>query len=600
MLPNRSAAQLAPLLIRHGHRAGFRRGVSIPQYMPAIAILVPRKTVSTDTSTGRSDGQTPPPGFNIEQAKKPLSKDAENASEQSKTGQSSSSPSSASSSSKPDGQKIMNINIPATKPSESAPTRANEQVAMAELAQHKTAAEKSADKKDVAKAEDKKRRTIWQWLKHEVMHYWDGTKLLATEVKISSRLGLKMAAGYELTRREHRQLHRTVQDLGRLVPFSVFVLVPFAELLLPVALKLFPNMLPSTYEDAKSKESKAKRLRSSRKEVSKFLRDTLRESGLPVSPATTQKEEFTEFFRKIRATGETPSKSDVIKVCKLFKDDLTLDNLSRPQLVGICRYMNLVTFGTDAMLRYQVRHRMRQIKRDDSAIAFEGVSSLSVPELQSACAVRGLRTHGMSPGRLRDDLQLWLDLRLKYGVPSTLLVLSNAFMYAQGKEAEFESQLSALEAVLSSIPEELFHEIELEVHNAEGATTNKQRLQVLKEQQELIQEENEQAEQQRASGREDTNVDDKEDIDEKEEDTKQQEALAKTQSDGAVDAKSDAQQEMLESERDLEHQQQAKTEQQAEPEQQTKPDQPKSQPLEEPSAGKSKGPSPTQEKIEQS
>jgi hypothetical protein len=32
---------------------------------------------------------------------------------------------------------------------------------------------------------------------------------------------------------------------------------------------------------------------------------------------------------------------NVIKVCKIFKDDLTLDNLSRPQLVGICRYMNL-------------------------------------------------------------------------------------------------------------------------------------------------------------------------------------------------------------------------------------------------------------------
>ena len=29
--------------------------------------------------------------------------------------------------------------------------------------------------------------------------------------------------------------------------------------------------------------------------------------------------------------------------------------------------MNLNTFGTDAMLRYQVRHRMRQIKRDDRA-----------------------------------------------------------------------------------------------------------------------------------------------------------------------------------------------------------------------------------------
>ena len=175
---------------------------------------------------------------------------------------------------------------------------------------------------------------------------------------------------------------------------------------------------------------------------------------------------------------------------------MTLDNLSRPQLVAICRYLNLTSFGTDNFLRYQVRVRMRQIKRDDRAISFEGVTSLSVPELQSACASRGLRTYGVSPAGLRDDLQTWLDLRLKRGVPSTLLVLSNAFVYAQGKESEMTSQIDALQAVLSSIPEELYHEIELEVHTAEGAATNKQRLEVLKEQQELIDEENEQAQSQ--------------------------------------------------------------------------------------------------------
>lgn len=272
------------------------------------------------------------------------------------------------------------------------------------------------------------------------------------------------------------------------------MIVPFAELLLPVALKLFPNLLPSTYEGQKSRENKASALRATRKNVSTFLRESLKESGLPISSASAQKEEFQLFFRKVRATGESPTKEDVIKVCKVFKDDLTLDNLSRPQLVGMCKYMNLNTFGTDTMLRYQIRHRMRQIKRDDKAISFEGVDSLSVPELQMACASRGLRTHGMSPGKLREDLQMWLDLRLKYNIPSTLLVLSNAYMYTSGKDSEIDSQIEALQAVLSSIPEELFHEIELEVHNAEGAATNKQRLEVLKEQQELIEEENKQAE----------------------------------------------------------------------------------------------------------
>ncbi|SMQ51158.1 unnamed protein product [Zymoseptoria tritici ST99CH_1A5] len=527
----RYSSQLAPLLLRH-NRIAIARAARFPNRIPAIAILVPHKAISTGSSTTQnSDGNGPPPGFNIDQAKKPLPKDSEKA-----ASKSSSSPSAGT-----------NVTIPSNQPSEMAPTAASEQFALKELAEQ-TAAEQKTEKKEVAKKKDDKKKTLWQKVKHEAQHYWDGTKLLATEVKISSRLALKMAAGYELSRREHRQLTRTVQDLGRLVPFSMFVIVPFAELLLPVALKIFPNMLPSTYEGAKSKEMKANKLRSSRKEVSQFLRQTMRESGLPISQVTAQKEEFTEFFRKLRATGEEPTKADIIKVCKLFKDDLTLDNLSRPQLVGTCRYMNLSTFGTDPMLRYQVRNRMRQIKRDDKAISYEGVDTLSVPELQMACAARGLRTHGVSPGRLRDDLQLWLDLRLKYGVPSTLLVLSNAFMYAQGKENEFDTQLSALQAVLSSIPEELFHEIELEVLNAEGATTNKQRLKVLKEQQELIAEEQQQAEEQKASGRTE-DVSDKEDIDEKEDEAKQDAALTKAQA--------EAEREMREAENDLQAQQRA-------------------------------------------
>jgi LETM1 and EF-hand domain-containing protein 1 len=296
----------------------------------------------------------------------------------------------------------------------------------------------------------------------------------------------------------------------------MFLIVPFAELLLPVALKMFPNLLPSTYEGQKARDAKAVNLSSTRKEVSAFLRNTLRESGLPLTAASVKNEDFADFFRKIRTTGESPSTEDVIKVCKIFKDDLTLDNLSRPQLVAICRYMNLNSFGTDAMLRYNIRHRMRQIKRDDRAIFYEGVDSLSVPELQMACASRGIRTHGVSPARLRDDLSMWLDLRLKQGVPSTLLVLSNAYMYTQGgKESEMASQIDALKSVLSSIPEELFHEIELEVHNAEGAATNKQRLEVIKEQEELIEEENEQNSENEGKGV--AAPKDTEDIDDKEE-----------------------------------------------------------------------------------
>lgn len=455
--------------------------------VPAIALLIPHRSLNTEHHH-RPDSSSPPPGFNTEQAKKPLSKNeasATNSKDASKEAGSAQSKSAQT----PEESKMSELEVKRAEVTEKAEV--------------------------IKKEKEEKKLTLWQKVKKEARHYWDGSKLLAAEVKISWRLALKMAAGYELTRRENKQLQRTVQDLGRLVPFSVFIIVPLGEALLPLALKLFPNMLPSTFEGQKSKEAKASVLRSTRKDVSTFLRSTLKETGLPLSQATAQKEEFANFFRKVRSTGETPTTDDVIKVCKVFRDDLTLDNLSRPQLVSMCRYLNLNTFGTDMMLRYQIRHRMRQIKRDDKAIDFEGVDSLTVSELQMACAARGIRTHSVSPARMRNDLSTWLSLRLKEGVPSTLLVLSNAYMYSQDQGGESSSQIDSLIGVLSSIPEELFHEIELEVHHAEGAATNKQRLEVLREQQDLIEEENEQNQESQSTGM--ATPRDSEDIDEKEE-----------------------------------------------------------------------------------
>ncbi|KAK3956320.1 LETM1-like protein-domain-containing protein [Pseudoneurospora amorphoporcata] len=479
------------------------------------AFVFPIRTITTSGTSTHGSGPPagPPPGFNAEEAKKPLPKEAAPLPVKSKT--------------------IAGEVQEVTKKTTEALTGTD--ASLSQLAEQKQAcAEKQEGKK-----EDQPKLTLKQKIKKELQHYWDGTKLLAAEVKISSRLAIKMAAGYELTRRENRQLRRTVQDLGRLVPFSMFVIVPFAELLLPVALKLFPNMLPSTYEEQKSKDKKASTLRATRKEVSDFLRKTMKETGLPLTQVTAQKEEFSNFFRKVRSTGEKPTAQDVIKVCKIFKDDLTLDNLSRPQLVSMCRYLNLNTFGTDMMLRYQLRHRMRQIKRDDRAISYEGIDTLSVAELQVACASRGIKSYGVSPARLREDLQTWLELRLREGVPSTLLVLSNAYMYGQ-TDGEVSSQIEALTGVLSSIPEELFHEIELEVHNAEGAATNKQRLEVLKEQQELIDEELEQDQENQKTGF--ATPRDTEDIDEENERHMQAKAegIEKAQVSEAVDAEQEA------------------------------------------------------------
>jgi LETM1 and EF-hand domain-containing protein 1 len=108
-------------------------------------------------------------------------------------------------------------------------------------------------------------------------HYWMGTKLLWLNMKLSTKIVWRSLNGHKMTRRERRVLIRTTSDMFRLVPFAIILLVPFMEFALPILLKLFPNMLPSTFEDKlKQKEAIKKQLKI-KLEMAKFLQDTMKE-----------------------------------------------------------------------------------------------------------------------------------------------------------------------------------------------------------------------------------------------------------------------------------------------------------------------------------
>lgn len=342
------------------------------------------------------------------------------------------------------------------------------------------------DKKIKPVEETEPKKSIWEKVKHEAAHYWGGTKLLGLEIKISFKLAMKSAAGYELTRREDQQLQRTTQDIVRLVPFAMFILVPFAELLLPVALKLFPNLLPSTYESTADKEKKRSLLLKTRQSVSQILRQQV-QMKLPSTATEEEKEDFKDFLSKRKSTTEQPSREQLLRVAKLFKDDIVLDNLQRPQLVAVAKYITLQPIGTNEMLRFRIRNKLLNIKSDDRAIYYEGVDSLTTPELQAACGARGIRVSGVSTAELQNDLTQWLNLRLNERIPSTLLVLSNAYTY--GDLNSDETILDALQAVLSSMPSEVYHVAEADVVEQ---VSNVQKLKLVKEQQELIETETKQ------------------------------------------------------------------------------------------------------------
>ncbi|XP_074143385.1 LETM1 domain-containing protein LETM2, mitochondrial isoform X4 [Sminthopsis crassicaudata] len=221
------------------------------------------------------------------------------------------------------------------------------------------------------------KQSLRQKIVDELKHYYNGFYLLWIDTKVAARIVWRLLHGQVLTRRERRRLLRTCADLFRLVPFIVFIIVPFMEFLLPVFLKLFPDMLPSTFESESKKEEKQKKKMAAKLELAKFLQETI-----------------TEMARRNRA------------------------KLGKGSKLG------------DASTQFS--SYVKQV------IAKEGVNALSVSELQSACRARGMRSLGLTEKQLREQLTQWQDLHLKENVPPSLLLLSRTFYLVDVKPKPIE------------------------------------------------------------------------------------------------------------------------------------------------------------------
>ncbi|KAK2896564.1 hypothetical protein Q8A67_011052 [Cirrhinus molitorella] len=331
------------------------------------------------------------------------------------------------------------------------------------------------------------RRTIRQRVIDEVKHYYHGFRLLWIDTTIAVRMLWRVLNGHILSRRERRQFLRTCADVFRLLPFLVFIIVPFMEFLLPVALKLFPNMLPSTFETQSKKEERLKKELRVKLEMAKFLQDTIEEIALRNKAAKGNvTEEFSTFFQKIRDSGERPSNEEIIRFSKLFEDELTLDNLTRPQLVALCKLLELQSIGTNNFMRFQLIMKLRAIRADDKLISEEGVDSLNVNELQAACRVRGMRALGVTEDRLREQLKQWLELHLNQHIPTSLLLLSRAMFLP-----DTLSPADQLKTTLQNLPDIVTKEAQVKVAELDfSKVDNKTKLEATLQEEAAIRQEN--------------------------------------------------------------------------------------------------------------
>lgn len=321
------------------------------------------------------------------------------------------------------------------------------------------------------------RRDLVDWARH----MWAGVKLLAADVRVSWKVLSKISHGKAITRRERNFLVQTGVDLARLVPFSLFLIIPAAEFALPFALRLFPNMLPSQFQSRMQKEEKLTRQLKANIELAKYLRDVVEKQAETIkssnkdSDIKKQAGQLTDLLEAIRS-GKNVDVTEVSRFARLFSDELTLDGAVRPQLVAMCKFLGISAHGTDQLLRFRLRSRLNSIKSDDMSIVWEGgANSLTDEEVEKACRDRGISTVAVSKSDLRAQLSDWLDMSQDKAVPGSLMVLSRAFLYT-GEDG--------LKEALSSLPDDVVEDVTMAAGGGDGSTID--RLEEARRQSQLI------------------------------------------------------------------------------------------------------------------
>ncbi|KAG9142983.1 hypothetical protein Leryth_006245 [Lithospermum erythrorhizon] len=196
---------------------------------------------------------------------------------------------------------------------------------------------------------------------------------------------------YCLSRRQRQQLRRTTADTFRLVPFAFFIVFPFMQFLLSVFLKLFPGMLPSTFQDKMKEQEALKRKLNAKIEYAKFIQETVKEMAKEVQRSRSGSlkkttEDLDEFLDRVR-TGAGVSNEEILGFAKLFNDELTLDNnISRPPLVNIFEKIE----KEEEEREEKVRAKMQDSAANEEDVALQEMVIPTAREAQESARSRAL------------------------------------------------------------------------------------------------------------------------------------------------------------------------------------------------------------------
>lgn len=269
-------------------------------------------------------------------------------------------------------------------------------------------------------------------IKHTLVWVKTGILLFLTNMKISKNLIIKRLKGYRLSYSEYKLLIRTMNDMLKLIPFSFFIIIPFAEFLLPVFLKIYPNLLPSTFKNDNNFNNIKKNLYA-KQQLAKFLQKLIEEKekqlneNINVDMDSDKKISILNKFHQQLINKDAKdinpflSVNDTLKIAKLFKEDFVLDKMNLKTLQAICHLLDLKPYGMHYHVVLQLRHHFLRLQREDQQLIYEGVENLKKHTLVEICKDRGMNFNTLEKEMIL-QIKQWLQLASIKEVPYILLL----------------------------------------------------------------------------------------------------------------------------------------------------------------------------------
>jgi len=279
--------------------------------------------------------------------------------------------------------------------------------------------------KDLTVKKEQPKLPLKERIKHEINHYWTGTKTLGNNILVSRKLIKRMINQDHLHWREERLLRQTTKDVLKVVPFAALLMLPLSEFFIPVIVKFVPGILPSIYEAKDQRMSKLKKTWSNRLQVANLFQKSIRE--IMIVKIKEDDVKIKSIVEKINNSHYLENQ-EIILLQDILGNKFKISKLNRRQLQEISSFFNLSVYGPDYYLRTRLQKYLDQIQSEDRKISLDEVSDISLPLLIKLNTERGMRVVDRTQEQLRKQLIDWLELSSS-DVPPFLLLISRSFNF---------------------------------------------------------------------------------------------------------------------------------------------------------------------------